>query len=314
MQPRQGLAPGRKALARRARRGPATPAARAPASRASVGELAHRAGRQACGRRIDGLELGDVVGLLRRRRCSPGWTIWQLGAELLDLARHDAAGADRVALLAGCAPKLPKNTRVRIARVVDRPASARAGPCRARALVGARWSPRRSAPGPPPRGDGRRGVRRTSECGRRNSTSRTIGPASFSSSGATRGPTPFSGSRDRAAKQAGTRISGPHRDWEHSLDWRSGHLAPRQGLALYRGPLSMHRHRRSRARRRLKFRAWRRGFRKRTSSWGRSRTPCAATSAPAELDCLERAARGPTTTSTTGSSSATRPPAEFDGR
>jgi len=36
------------------------------------------------------------------------------------------------------------------------------------------------------------GVRRTMECGRRKATSRTTGPASFASSGATRGPTPFS--------------------------------------------------------------------------------------------------------------------------
>jgi len=48
-------------------------------------------------------------------------------------------------------------------------------------------------------------VRRTRECGVRNSTSRTIGPASLSSKVATRGPTPFS---EVTGAKSGNRISG----------------------------------------------------------------------------------------------------------
>ena len=49
------------------------------------------------------------------------------------------------------------------------------------------------------------GVRRTSECGCNHSTSRTSGPATRSSSGATRGPTPL---RDVTGVKSGKRISG----------------------------------------------------------------------------------------------------------
>ena len=49
------------------------------------------------------------------------------------------------------------------------------------------------------------GVRRISECGCNHRTSRTSGPASRSSNGATRGPTPL---RDVTGVKSGKRISG----------------------------------------------------------------------------------------------------------
>src|SRR3954454_22200954 len=143
-------------------------------------------------------------------------------------------------------PKRPKNTRVRnpvgsVTRILSGWADDR-GFCTSSIVTS------KVITSPSTAWDRLAGLRRISECGFRNATSRTIGPASRSSRGATRGPTPLS---EVIGANSGNRISGRI-------------IAPYPTGAGGRGALYRHlfMNTDSDARlKKLKFRAWRRGFR-----------------------------------------------------